>query len=134
MEQNKINLQAIEEETNAKIAAVNNKKVAIMGEYLGHMQVCLCAPKLDFYPQLFCILWLTHMVFVDEGQTEYGQGVLGSSERRSLCWENQTGDRLQGQFSWTQASRGETVCYVWNVIHNAFFFCNRSYFWVNKYM
>uniref|UniRef100_A0A8C1NSL7 Structural maintenance of chromosomes protein 5 n=1 Tax=Cyprinus carpio TaxID=7962 RepID=A0A8C1NSL7_CYPCA len=40
MEQNEINLQAIEEETNAKIAAVNNKKVAIMEEYLGHMQVC----------------------------------------------------------------------------------------------
>uniref|UniRef100_A0A8C1X155 Structural maintenance of chromosomes protein 5 n=1 Tax=Cyprinus carpio TaxID=7962 RepID=A0A8C1X155_CYPCA len=38
MEQNEINLQAIEEETNAKIAAVNNKKVAIMEEYLGHMQ------------------------------------------------------------------------------------------------
>uniref|UniRef100_A0A673L876 Structural maintenance of chromosomes protein 5 n=1 Tax=Sinocyclocheilus rhinocerous TaxID=307959 RepID=A0A673L876_9TELE len=55
MEQNEINLQAIEEETNAKIAAVNNKKVAIMEEYLGHMQVCLCSPKLDFYPQLFCI-------------------------------------------------------------------------------
>uniref|UniRef100_A0A8C2DM98 Structural maintenance of chromosomes protein 5 n=1 Tax=Cyprinus carpio TaxID=7962 RepID=A0A8C2DM98_CYPCA len=58
MEQNEINLQAIEEETNAKIAAVNNKKVAIMEEYLGHMQVCLCSPKLDFYPQLFCILWI----------------------------------------------------------------------------
>lgn len=55
MEQNEINLQAVEEETNAKIAAVNNKKVAIMEEYLGHMQVCLCAPKLDFHPQLFCI-------------------------------------------------------------------------------
>ncbi|XP_016097853.1 structural maintenance of chromosomes protein 5 [Sinocyclocheilus grahami] len=39
MEQNEINLQAIEEETNAKIAAVNNKKVAIMEEYLGHMQM-----------------------------------------------------------------------------------------------
>uniref|UniRef100_A0A671KPE5 Structural maintenance of chromosomes protein 5 n=1 Tax=Sinocyclocheilus anshuiensis TaxID=1608454 RepID=A0A671KPE5_9TELE len=39
MQQNKINLQAIEEETNAKIAAVNNKKVAIMEEYLGHMQM-----------------------------------------------------------------------------------------------
>ncbi|RXN35787.1 structural maintenance of chromosomes 5 [Labeo rohita] len=39
MEQNEINLEAIEEETNAKIAAVNNKKVAIMGEYLSHMQV-----------------------------------------------------------------------------------------------
>ncbi|XP_067289832.1 structural maintenance of chromosomes protein 5 isoform X2 [Pseudorasbora parva] len=38
MEQNKINLEAIEEETNAKIAAVNNKKVAIMEEYLRHMQ------------------------------------------------------------------------------------------------
>uniref|UniRef100_A0A671KS37 Structural maintenance of chromosomes protein 5 n=1 Tax=Sinocyclocheilus anshuiensis TaxID=1608454 RepID=A0A671KS37_9TELE len=37
MQQNKINLQAIEEETNAKIAAVNNKKVAIMEEYLGHI-------------------------------------------------------------------------------------------------
>uniref|UniRef100_A0A8C1NS73 Structural maintenance of chromosomes protein 5 n=1 Tax=Cyprinus carpio TaxID=7962 RepID=A0A8C1NS73_CYPCA len=47
MEQNEINLQAIEEETNAKIAAVNNKKVAIMEEYLGHMQVCLCSPKLS---------------------------------------------------------------------------------------
>uniref|UniRef100_A0A671KQL0 Structural maintenance of chromosomes protein 5 n=1 Tax=Sinocyclocheilus anshuiensis TaxID=1608454 RepID=A0A671KQL0_9TELE len=47
MQQNKINLQAIEEETNAKIAAVNNKKVAIMEEYLGHMQVCLCSPKLS---------------------------------------------------------------------------------------
>uniref|UniRef100_A0A8C1NTT6 Structural maintenance of chromosomes protein 5 n=1 Tax=Cyprinus carpio TaxID=7962 RepID=A0A8C1NTT6_CYPCA len=41
MEQNEINLQAIEEETNAKIAAVNNKKVAIMEEYLGHMQSML---------------------------------------------------------------------------------------------
>uniref|UniRef100_A0A672S6Y5 Structural maintenance of chromosomes protein 5 n=1 Tax=Sinocyclocheilus grahami TaxID=75366 RepID=A0A672S6Y5_SINGR len=38
MEQNEINLQAIEEETNTKIAAVNNKKVAIMEEYLSHMQ------------------------------------------------------------------------------------------------
>uniref|UniRef100_A0A671KPG4 Structural maintenance of chromosomes protein 5 n=1 Tax=Sinocyclocheilus anshuiensis TaxID=1608454 RepID=A0A671KPG4_9TELE len=47
MQQNKINLQAIEEETNAKIAAVNNKKVAIMEEYLGHMQVCLCSPNMD---------------------------------------------------------------------------------------
>uniref|UniRef100_A0A8C2DK02 Structural maintenance of chromosomes protein 5 n=1 Tax=Cyprinus carpio TaxID=7962 RepID=A0A8C2DK02_CYPCA len=63
MEQNEINLQAIEEETNAKIAAVNNKKVAIMEEYLGHMQVCLCSPKLDFYPQLFCILWIQGLTF-----------------------------------------------------------------------
>ncbi|XP_016084945.1 structural maintenance of chromosomes protein 5-like isoform X2 [Sinocyclocheilus grahami] len=39
MEQNEINLQAIEEETNTKIAAVNNKKVAIMEEYLSHMQM-----------------------------------------------------------------------------------------------
>uniref|UniRef100_A0A672S7I0 Structural maintenance of chromosomes protein 5 n=1 Tax=Sinocyclocheilus grahami TaxID=75366 RepID=A0A672S7I0_SINGR len=37
MEQNEINLQAIEEETNTKIAAVNNKKVAIMEEYLSHI-------------------------------------------------------------------------------------------------
>uniref|UniRef100_A0A673GIP5 Structural maintenance of chromosomes protein 5 n=1 Tax=Sinocyclocheilus rhinocerous TaxID=307959 RepID=A0A673GIP5_9TELE len=39
MEQNEINLQAIEEETNTKIAAVNNKKVAIMEEYLSRMQM-----------------------------------------------------------------------------------------------
>ncbi|KAK2871454.1 hypothetical protein QQF64_002642 [Cirrhinus molitorella] len=39
MERNEINLGAIEEETNAKIAAVNKKKVAIMEEYLSHMQV-----------------------------------------------------------------------------------------------
>lgn len=38
MEQNEINLVAIEEEANAKIAAVNNKKVTIMGEYLSHLQ------------------------------------------------------------------------------------------------
>uniref|UniRef100_A0A8C2HA11 Structural maintenance of chromosomes protein 5 n=1 Tax=Cyprinus carpio TaxID=7962 RepID=A0A8C2HA11_CYPCA len=65
MEQNEINLQAIEEETNAKIAAVNNKKVAIMEEYLGHMQVCLCSPKLDFYPQLFCILWIQGLTILE---------------------------------------------------------------------
>uniref|UniRef100_A0A672S7U7 Structural maintenance of chromosomes protein 5 n=1 Tax=Sinocyclocheilus grahami TaxID=75366 RepID=A0A672S7U7_SINGR len=40
MEQNEINLQAIEEETNTKIAAVNNKKVS--------------SPEVDFYRQLFC--------------------------------------------------------------------------------
>ncbi|KAK7126137.1 hypothetical protein R3I93_021499 [Phoxinus phoxinus] len=39
MEQSEINLQTIEQETNAKIAAVNNKKVAIMEEYLRHMQM-----------------------------------------------------------------------------------------------
>uniref|UniRef100_A0A673GI66 Structural maintenance of chromosomes protein 5 n=1 Tax=Sinocyclocheilus rhinocerous TaxID=307959 RepID=A0A673GI66_9TELE len=60
MEQNEINLQAIEEETNTKIAAVNNKKVAIMEEYLSRMQVCWCSPEVDFYLQLFCVLWL-HM-------------------------------------------------------------------------
>lgn len=38
MEQNEINLVAIEEEANAKIAAVNNKKVTIMEEYLSHLQ------------------------------------------------------------------------------------------------
>uniref|UniRef100_A0A673GJM7 Structural maintenance of chromosomes protein 5 n=1 Tax=Sinocyclocheilus rhinocerous TaxID=307959 RepID=A0A673GJM7_9TELE len=58
MEQNEINLQAIEEETNTKIAAVNNKKVAIMEEYLSRMQVCWCSPEVDFYLQLFCKVYL----------------------------------------------------------------------------
>ncbi|KAI7793130.1 structural maintenance of chromosomes protein 5 isoform X1 [Triplophysa rosa] len=38
MEQNKINLQAVEEETNAKISAVNDEKLVIMAEYLSHMK------------------------------------------------------------------------------------------------
>lgn len=38
MEQNKIDLQAVEEETNAKISAVNNEKLVIMAEYLSHMK------------------------------------------------------------------------------------------------
>lgn len=55
MEQNEINLQAIEEETNAKIAAVNKKKVAIMEEYLRHMQVCLCSLHVGFYSWMFFV-------------------------------------------------------------------------------
>ncbi|XP_051540633.1 structural maintenance of chromosomes protein 5 isoform X3 [Myxocyprinus asiaticus] len=39
MQQNEINLQAVEEETNAKTSAVNNKKVAIMEEYLTYMKL-----------------------------------------------------------------------------------------------
>uniref|UniRef100_A0A672LKA1 Structural maintenance of chromosomes protein 5 n=1 Tax=Sinocyclocheilus grahami TaxID=75366 RepID=A0A672LKA1_SINGR len=70
MEQNEINLQAIEEETNAKIAAVNNKKVAIMEEYLGHMQVCLCSPKLDFYPQLTRVCVFTQVVYTKLDQAK----------------------------------------------------------------
>ncbi|XP_016391663.1 structural maintenance of chromosomes protein 5-like [Sinocyclocheilus rhinocerous] len=72
MEQNEINLQAIEEETNAKIAAVNNKKVAIMEEYLGHMQVCLCSPKLDFYPQLknTCVCVFAQVVYTKLDQAK----------------------------------------------------------------
>ncbi|KAA0703712.1 Structural maintenance of chromosomes protein 5 [Triplophysa tibetana] len=38
MEQNKINLQEVEEETNAKISAVNNEKLVIMAEFLSHMK------------------------------------------------------------------------------------------------
>ncbi|XP_051541319.1 structural maintenance of chromosomes protein 5-like [Myxocyprinus asiaticus] len=37
MQQHEINLQATEK-TNAKISAVNNKKVSIMEEYLSHMK------------------------------------------------------------------------------------------------
>uniref|UniRef100_A0A673L6W8 Structural maintenance of chromosomes protein 5 n=1 Tax=Sinocyclocheilus rhinocerous TaxID=307959 RepID=A0A673L6W8_9TELE len=71
MEQNEINLQAIEEETNAKIAAVNNKKVAIMEEYLGHMQVCLCSPKLDFYPHKnTCVCVFAQVVYTKLDQAK----------------------------------------------------------------
>lgn len=38
MQQNKIDLEAVEEETNAKISAVNKHKLAIVEEYLSHMK------------------------------------------------------------------------------------------------
>lgn len=106
MQQNKIDLQAVEEETNAKISAVNKQKLAIVEEYLSHMKVRLSVHSLavsawtkenDFILRCFvshCCLCLC----AGKGKAEYGEGVFGPSERRSRCRKNQAGDRLQRKF------------------------------------
>lgn len=102
MEQNRIDLKKIEEETKGKVAAVNSQKVTIVKDIVASTKVsrrfCFFSCSLPCSGfRLTPNPYLCTLLSAAESQADHGEGVPGSGHGGPVGREDQAGEGLQGR-------------------------------------